>query len=189
MTPAAHSPALESLASAALEIPIPADPLPSGQLVLALVLAFSMVAIVFELVRRQKLREEFALVWIGTAGVLVLLALVPDVLAFLANSVSAESSASILFFGAHVFLMLLALMFSVRLTKLTFRNKTLSQRVALLERRVEELLEAGNPTPGSDNTVEIPRAAQVGEPDHDKAQRAKTPDAKATAAANAERGS
>jgi hypothetical protein len=115
--------------------------LPYPQLVLALVLALSMFAIVVELVRRQKLREEYAILWMSTAALLMLFALYVDIPAWIANLVGAESVSSVLFFGAHVFLMLVALQFSVRLTKLTFRNKTLSQQVALLEQRITELAE------------------------------------------------
>ncbi|MEE2887725.1 MAG: DUF2304 family protein [Planctomycetota bacterium] len=114
-------------------------PLPTPQLVLALALAISVLVIVVELVRRQKLREEYAFLWMGTAALLMVLAVDIDILVWLSNLVSAESPSSVLFFGALVFLLLIALQFSVRLTKLTFRNKTLSQRVALLEQSLEEL--------------------------------------------------
>lgn len=116
--------------------------LPTPQLVLALALALTVLVIVVELVRRQKLREEYAFLWMGTATILMVLAIDIDILAWLANLVSAESPSSVLFFGALVFLLLITLQFSVRLTKLTFRNKTLSQRVALLEQSLEELTKA-----------------------------------------------
>ena len=118
------------------------EPLPTPQLILALGLAVSVLVIVVELVRRQKLREEYAFLWMATAGLLMLLAIDIDILAWMAALVQAESPSSILFFGALVFLLLLALQFSVRLTKLTFRNKTLSQRVALLEQSIEDLSQA-----------------------------------------------
>jgi hypothetical protein len=125
-----------------LELETPAlvqDGLPTAQMVLALVLALSMFAIVLELVRRQKLREEYAILWMGTAALLMLFALYVEIPSWIAKLVGAESVSSVLFFGAHVFLMLVALQFSVRLTKLTFRNKTLSQRMALLEHQLAQL--------------------------------------------------
>lgn len=116
------------------------EPLPTPQLVLAVALALGVFIIVIELVRRQKLREEYAFLWMGTSALLMVMAIDVSILAWFANLVSAESPSSILFFGALVFLMLISLQFSVRLTKLTFRNKTLSQRVALLEQSIEECL-------------------------------------------------
>lgn len=115
------------------------EPLPTPQLALALTLAFGVLVIVVELVRRQKLREEYAFLWMGTAGILMVLALDVDILAWIAQAAEAESLSSILFFGAIVFLMLLSLQFSVRITKLTFQNKCLSQRVALLEQSLTDL--------------------------------------------------
>jgi Tfp pilus assembly protein PilN len=113
-----------------------------------------------ELVRRQKLREEYAILWIATSIVLMALALNSDILGWLSDLAQAESRLSILFFGAHVFLILVALQFSVRLTKLTFRTKTMSQRMALLENeltRVTRLLEeirAGDHPPSEPTELE-----------------------------------
>jgi hypothetical protein len=118
-------------------IPVQAS-LPTPQLVLALTLAFGVLVIVVELVRRQKLREEYAFLWMGTAGLLMVLALDMDILGWIAQVSQAESLSSILFFGAIVFLMLLSLQFSVRITKLTFQNKCLSQRIALLEQSLSD---------------------------------------------------
>jgi small basic protein len=122
-----------------LETAATIDPLKTPQLVLALVVAFTMLAIVLELVRRQKLREEYSILWVSTALVLIVLALSTGVTTWLSDVFQTESLVSILYFGALVFLMLVALQFSVRLTKLTFRGKTLNQRIALLEAEIDEL--------------------------------------------------
>lgn len=106
---------------------------------LAVAVAFTMLVIVVELVRRQKLREEYAFLWIGTAVLLMCMALDERITRALCHLVGANSQQSVLFFGGLVFLMLVALQFSVRLTKLTFRNKVLGQRLALLERELTEL--------------------------------------------------
>ncbi|MEE9126661.1 MAG: DUF2304 domain-containing protein, partial [Planctomycetota bacterium] len=85
------------------------------------------------------LREEYAFLWIGTAILLMVLALWTDVLEWIKGILGAETQASTLFFGAILFLMLVALQFSVRLTKLTFRNKVLGQEVSMLKRELEDL--------------------------------------------------
>lgn len=145
------------------DLPNP-EPLPTPQLVLALTLAVSMLIIVVELVRRQKLREEYAFLWIGTAIALMALALNPNILGWLGEITEAASSLSILFFGALVFLMLVALQFSVRLTKLTFRSKTLGQRLALLERQLEDLSDrldetTTDPEPLEEREPEVAKSA------------------------------
>ena len=44
-----------------------------------------------------------------------------------------------MFFGAIVFLLALCIQFSIRLSRLTHRQRTLAQRMALLEEEVGEL--------------------------------------------------
>jgi hypothetical protein len=115
------------------------EPLPERQTVLAIVLAVTMLIVVVELVRKRKLREEYSFLWVGTAAVLLLLAVKQDLIIELSKLFGAADSSSTLFFLALVFLMLLCLQFSVRMSKLTSRNKALSQRIALLEREMEEI--------------------------------------------------
>ncbi|MBZ0151648.1 MAG: DUF2304 domain-containing protein [Planctomycetes bacterium] len=115
------------------------EPLPERQRLVALLLAGAVVVLVFELVRRRKLREEYSWVWIGTALGIAVLALYQDLLLTLSRWIGAASSVSTLFFGALLFLFLLVLQFSVRLSRLTHRQRTLGQRMALLEEELERL--------------------------------------------------
>ncbi len=119
--------------------------LPLAQQIVALVVAVSMLVVVIELVRKRKLREEYSVIWSITAVVLLALAIDMRVLRFLMDLLGADQGTSVLFFGALIFLMLAALQFSTRLSKLTFRNKTLSQRMALLERELEDLKQRPRP--------------------------------------------
>ena len=115
--------------------------LPTDQKIVAVTLAIVMIAVVIELVRRHKLREEYSLLWIGTAFTLLVLALWPGLLSWFQSMIGAKLPTSALFFGALVFLMLVALQFSIRLTRLTTRNRVLVQKVALLQEQVEKLRE------------------------------------------------
>lgn len=121
------------------------DPLPVRQQVTAVLLAVGVLVTVVELVRRRKLREEYSWVWVGTAIALIALALHQDFVHTISAWVGSATATSTLFFFAIVFLMLLALQFSVRLSKLTHRHKTMGQRLALLEEEVERL--RGAPLP------------------------------------------
>jgi len=114
-------------------------PLHERQQFVAIAGAIAIVLIVFELVRRRKLREEFSWVWIATAIGIVVLALNQNLLGTISGWIGAASSVSTLFFGAIVFLLALSVQFSVRLSRLTHRQRTLAQRLALLE---EELADA-----------------------------------------------
>jgi len=115
------------------------EPLPDRQQFIALVLAGAILVLVVELLRRRKLREEYAWVWLVTAVLLTGLAIWQDVLIVLSRYIGAAAANSTLFFGAILFLLLLALQFSVRLSKLTHRHKTLAQRLTLLEDELKRL--------------------------------------------------
>jgi|GEM_PF-168961 len=120
------------------------SPMHQRQRIVALLGAATVVLVVFELVRRRKLREEFSWVWIATAGVVSLLTLNQGLLLTITGWLGAASSASTLFFGAIIFLLALCIQFSIRLSRLTHRQRTLAQRMALLE---EELTELRKKTP------------------------------------------
>jgi hypothetical protein len=123
----------------------------------AVILAGAMLALVVELLRRRKLREEYSWVWVGTALLLIGLAFSQDLLQWIGDLVGSATATSTLFFGAILFLLLLALQFSVRLSKLTHRHRTLGQRVALLEAELrrkngEQVADdAGRPLPLRDD--------------------------------------
>jgi hypothetical protein len=115
------------------------EPLPARQRFVACLLAAIVLGVVVELVRRRKLREEYSWVWVATAFALLVLAAVPDLLVLLSGWIGSASSVSTLFFGAFVFLLGLVMQFSVRLSRLTHRHRTLAQRMALLEHELARL--------------------------------------------------
>jgi len=115
------------------------EPMHDRQRVVAIVGAIAVVLVVFELVRRRKLREEYSWVWLATAAAVCVLALNQGLLLTITGWLGAASSASTLFFGAIVFLMALCVQFSIRLSRLTHRQRTLAQRLALLEEEVGDL--------------------------------------------------
>lgn len=128
---------IDALPQAAAEV----LPLLDRQRYVALAVATAVVVLVFELVRRRKLREEYSWVWVATATFVAALALEGDLLTTLSVWVGSSSPVWTLFFGTMVFLLALALQFSVRLTRLTHRHRTLGQRLALLEAEVQRLRE------------------------------------------------
>ncbi len=115
------------------------EEIPAGQKPVAYTVAGIMLVVAIELVRRRKLREEYALLWLITGLVLLVLAWQHEWLAWFQSLISAKSPVSALFFGAFLFLMLLCLMLSVRLSKLTFKQKGLVQKLAMLEKDLLDL--------------------------------------------------
>lgn len=121
-------------------------PMLERQRVVAIALALIAVVLVFELVRRRKLREEYSWFWIVTAALVAVLAWNQGLLLTLSRWIGSSSTVSTLFFGALLLLFALVLQFSVRLSRLTHRHRTMGQRLALLEAEVLRLRQPAAPT-------------------------------------------
>ncbi|MDA7936430.1 DUF2304 domain-containing protein [bacterium] len=133
-------------------------PMHDRQQIVAVAGAISIALIVFELVRRRKLREEYSWVWIVTAISIVVLALNQSLLLTLTSWIGAASPASTLFFGAIVFLLSLSVQFSIRLSRLTHRQRTVAQRLALLEAELADFRkQTGKSNIGSTSQKRIAR--------------------------------
>lgn len=109
------------------------------QKLLAVLVALFVLGTVVELVRRRKLREEYSLLWVVTACLLMVLALDQDLILLIGSWIGSASATSTLFTGCLLFLLIVALQFSVRLSRLTQRHKVLGQRIALMQAELEQL--------------------------------------------------
>lgn len=95
--------------------------------------------VILELVRQRRLREEYSLLWLGTAIVMLVIGVWRDLLHSLASAVGIVYPPNLLFLLAALFLLFIQLYFSTVITKLTQENKEIAQQVALLRYEVESL--------------------------------------------------
>jgi len=112
-----------------------------GQKVTMLVVCVIIFILVFDLVRRRKLREEYSWLWLLTSLTLFLLVIKFGWLVFLTKIIGAVDPTSTLFIGALIFLLILCIQFSVRISKLTDQVKNLVQENGLLRGKIEEIAE------------------------------------------------
>jgi hypothetical protein len=96
-------------------------------------------AVIIELIRRGRLRERYALLWLGTATVILVFGLWRDGLNELADLLGIAYPPNALFVLAMAFMLLLLLHYSTVISKLSDRTTTLTQRIAILEERIHEL--------------------------------------------------
>jgi hypothetical protein len=97
-------------------------------------LAASVGALIFvlELVRQRRLREEYSLLWLATAGVLMVLSVSRPLLDVLASAIGIFYPPSALFVVAMIFVLFILLHFSTVITRLSQESKDVAQQVALL---------------------------------------------------------
>jgi Uncharacterized conserved protein (DUF2304) len=99
-----------------------------------------LLLIVLELIRGRRLKERYALLWLATGVVLLVLSAWRDALNTLAGWLGVTSyPPAVLFAVATLFILLVLLHYSTAISRLTDENLELTQRVALLEERAGRL--------------------------------------------------
>jgi hypothetical protein len=101
--------------------------------------AVVLLLIVLEMVRRRRLMERYALLWLFSAVIILALAIWTDALNVIARSMGIVSAPNALFFVAVAFILLLLLHFSAAMSRLSDQTKVLAQRYALLEERLRRV--------------------------------------------------
>jgi hypothetical protein len=91
-----------------------------------------VLLVVIELVRRRKLKEEYSVLWILTGVVLLVLSIWYGLLLKITTLIGAVLPTSTLFFCGLIFVMLMLLHFSVRVSHLERRMTSLVQEIGLL---------------------------------------------------------
>jgi hypothetical protein len=138
--------------------------------VVAILGTLALLLVVLELVRRRRLLERYALVWLGSALVLLALAIWKGLLGSISEAVGIFYPPAALFVIAFGFILVLLLHFSTAVSRLTDQSKVLAQRIALMEERQRELeqqLADAAGEGGEAPRIEEPEAPErnIGEPE------------------------
>ncbi len=117
----------------------------------ASVASLLLLLVVFELIRGRRLKERYALLWIMTGLVLLVLSAWRGGLNTIAGWMGVSTyPPAILFAVATLFVVVVLLYYSTVLSKLADESTVLAQEVALLRQRLDELERpAPEPPPGS----------------------------------------
>jgi hypothetical protein len=103
-------------------------------------LSIILLLITFELIRKKRLREEYAILWLFTGIAVLVFSLWPDVfLSQFFTRITGIFYLSAVVLIAFFFLLLIVLHFSVVISALMDRNKELTQRYSLLALEIKEL--------------------------------------------------
>lgn len=105
--------------------------------IVAILVTGGLFGIVFELVRRRRLMERYALLWLGSSLMLLALAVWRDLLELIASAIGIFYAPSALFVIAFGFILVLLLHFSLVISRLSDQNKVLAQRMGLLQQQID----------------------------------------------------
>jgi hypothetical protein len=107
--------------------------------ILAIAGSAILLFVVLELIRRGRLKERYALLWLFSSVVLLILSLSRSLLEYFSQLIGIFYPPSLLFLIAFVFLLLITLHFSSVISGLSEKNKRLAQDMALLRKALEEV--------------------------------------------------
>jgi hypothetical protein len=101
------------------------------QKILALVMAVGLLIFIIETVRRRKLREEYAWLWVLIGIIILVLSLWEESLRAITGFLGIELPINTVFFFGLMFVVFINLHFSVKISQLTNQVKRLTQELAI----------------------------------------------------------
>jgi hypothetical protein len=107
-------------------------------LILGIVGSIITLSLLFEMMRRQRLREKYAVFWALVAVVTLVIALFPGLLEWTAKLVGVAVPANLLFFAASMLLLAVSVQHSSELGRLEDRTRTLAEEVGLLRLQLDQ---------------------------------------------------
>ncbi|MBI5233780.1 MAG: DUF2304 domain-containing protein [Deltaproteobacteria bacterium] len=110
--------------------------------ILAITGSLLLFAFVIDFVRRGLLKEKYSLLWLGLSTAIITLSLWKELLDRIAVMVGVAYPPSLLFFVALLFMLLIMLHFSVVISILHDKNKTLAQELSILKASLDKTRES-----------------------------------------------
>jgi len=107
--------------------------------VFAVIGSILLLLVILELVRRKYLRERYSLIWIVTGSLFLIFSIKMDILYGISRFLGFSVPSNALFFLGVLFLLLISLGLSVITSRLAEKNRTLTQELVLLKKRVDDL--------------------------------------------------
>ena len=106
--------------------------------IVAIIFSLGIFVGIVDLIRRGMLKEQYAILWLISAIVLLILSVWRQLLDKIAQLLGIAYAPSLLFLVAFVFLLLIVLHFSVIISNISEKNKRLSQEIAILKTMFEQ---------------------------------------------------
>ena len=106
--------------------------------VLTAITSVVVMACILELLRRQQLREKYAVIWLTIGIVTVPLGFFPTLLNGMARRLGVANGASLVLFAGFVLLLMVCLHLSWEASRLEAETRILSEEVALVRSKVNQ---------------------------------------------------
>jgi hypothetical protein len=98
--------------------------------------AIILLLVILELIRSRRLQERYALLWLITGGVILILSVWRDALRLVSEQIGIAYPPSALFIVGFLFILVVLLHYSTVISELAEKNVRLAQDIALVEERL-----------------------------------------------------
>jgi hypothetical protein len=105
---------------------------------LAIIGAVIIFGVVIDFIRRGLLKEKYSVLWLASAIAIIIVAVKKSLLDYIAGLIGVAYPPTLLFAIAFIFIILIILHFSVVISILHEKNKTLSQELTLIKNALRE---------------------------------------------------
>jgi len=106
--------------------------------IILLVISAVFILVICECIRRRKLEEKYALLWLVSGLAIFAFSVFPDLLWIISEKLKVYYLTA-LFMICFLFLLSIAFSYAIFISKLTERNKNLSQELGILKTELDEL--------------------------------------------------
>ena len=118
---------------------------------LPLVFVLATILIMVVLIRRRVLKERFTVWWAVLSIGVVVFAVFPPLLPFVATQLGFRTPSNFVFFAASLMFLLMSVQFSVEISQLDEKTRTLAEQLAILRTQLDDHLSStateGEPLP------------------------------------------
>ncbi len=107
--------------------------------IISVIVALAALVLVFELLRRRRLREKYAVIWVVISLGTLVVALFPPLLGGIAALVGIQTPSNLLFFSSLIILFAVSLQLSREVGLLEEQSRRLAEEVGGLRLRMDVL--------------------------------------------------
>ncbi|GAA3250435.1 hypothetical protein GCM10017691_62400 [Pseudonocardia petroleophila] len=111
--------------------------------ILSIGVAVAALLLVIELLRRRRLREKYAVIWVLISVATVIVAVFPALLQWTSDVIGIRTPSNLLFFGSVLTLFAVSLQLSREVGLLEEQSRTLAEEVGAIRLRLEKIESVG----------------------------------------------
>lgn len=115
----------------------PLMPMTTHQKIFSLIGGLIIFLSILELVRRRKLKEEYSWLWLLTGSIIALVVIEYELLGLISRLVGAKAETTTLFIFSILFLIIINIYYSIKISTFSDQIKNLCQKISLLEAKLK----------------------------------------------------